>query len=172
MLFVVGILLICLAIRFEQSYHVTQCVGGGACAFAAWALWDGGASEEAAARAGLCALLAWGAALALGALAALAGAARGSGALLAAAVALLALTAVAEAAAAWWGAAHLPQLRVALLQRLERTVRTDYGVLHARTNLIDTIQQGVSDHDRGYSFHPAVVIDFSRTVRRAFPVDL
>lgn len=120
-----------------------QCVGGGACAFAGWALWDGGAGEEASARAGLLALLAWGGALALGALAALAGAARGSGALLGGAAALLALTAAAEAAAAWWGAAHVPALRDALQRRLERTVRADYGVLPARTQLLDAIQQGL-----------------------------
>ncbi|XP_028159003.1 tetraspanin-1-like [Ostrinia furnacalis] len=130
----------CLLILFNIIF---LCVGAGACGFAAWALWDGGAHEAAAARAGLCALLGWGLALALGALAALAGAARGSGALLAAAVALLALTAVAEAAAAWWGAAHLPQLRLALLQRLDHTVRADYGVIHARTQLVDAIQHGL-----------------------------
>ncbi|KAL0879836.1 hypothetical protein ABMA27_002376 [Loxostege sticticalis] len=130
----------CLLILFNIIF---LCVGAGVCGFAAWALWDGGANEAPGARAGLCALLAWAGALTLGALAALAGAVRGSGALLAAAVALLALTAVAEAAAVWWGAAHLPQLRQALLQRLEHTIRTDYGVLHARTQLIDTIQHGL-----------------------------
>ncbi|XP_053604942.1 tetraspanin-1-like [Plodia interpunctella] len=130
----------CLLILFNIIF---LCVGGGACAFAAWALWDGRASENAEGRAGLCALLAWGAVLLLGALAALAGCARGSASLLAAAFALLALSAVAEAAAAWWGAAHLPQLRHALLQRLDHTVRVDYGVLPARTSVIDSIQQGL-----------------------------
>jgi uncharacterized membrane protein len=126
-----------------KLFGCLQCVGSGACGFAAWALWEGGAGESQAGRAGLCALAAWGGALALAALAALCGAARHSAALLAAAVALLAVTAAAEAAAAWWGAAHLPQLRAALLQRLERTVRHDYGLLPARTHLVDAIQQGV-----------------------------
>lgn len=111
---------------------------------AGWALWDGRASESGSARAGLCALCVWAGALALGALAALGGAARHSASLLAAAFALLALTAVAEAAAAWWGAAHLPQLQRALAERLEHTVRKDYGVLHARSQALDAIQQGVS----------------------------
>lgn len=122
---------------------VLQCVGSGACGFAAWALWDGRASENASARAGLCALAAWAAALAGGALLALCGAARGSASLLAAAFALLALTAVAEGAAAWWGAAHLPQLQRALRDRLEVTVKRDYGVLPSRTHVIDAIQQGL-----------------------------
>lgn len=112
---------------------------------AGWALWDGRASESGSARAGLCALCVWAGALALGALAALAGAARHSASLLAAAFALLALTAVAEAAAAWWGAAHLPQLQRALSDRLDHTVRKDYGVLHARSQVLDAIQQGVSE---------------------------
>lgn len=120
-----------------------QCLGSGACGFAAWALWDGHGNEGAAARAGLLAVAAWGGALALGALAALAGAARGSAPLLAAAFSLLALTAVAEAAAGWWGAAHRPQLRRALLDSLDHTVRHEYGVLHTRTQLLDVIQQGV-----------------------------
>lgn len=109
-----------------------------------WALWDGRASEGAAGRAGLAALGAWGGALAVGALLALCGAARGSASLLAGAFALLALSAVAEGAAAWWGAAHLPQLRRALRDRLEHVVRHDYGVVHTRTHMLDAIQQGVS----------------------------
>ncbi|CAG9788006.1 unnamed protein product [Diatraea saccharalis] len=131
-----------LALEFKNG-SALQCVGSGACGFAAWALWEGGAGETSSGRAGLCALAVWGGALALAALASLTGAARNSGALLAAAVALLALTAAAEAAAAWWGAAHLPHLRAALLQRLDRTVRYDYGVLPARTHLVDAIQQGL-----------------------------
>nr|XP_013189489.1 unnamed protein product [Amyelois transitella] len=130
----------CLLILFNIIF---LCVGGGATAFAAWALWDGRASESSEGRAGLCALLAWSTVLLLGALAALAGCGRSSSSLLAAAFALLALSAVAEAAAAWWGAAHLPQLQHALLQRLEHTVRVDYGVLPARTSVIDSIQQGL-----------------------------
>lgn len=125
-------------------WDVLQCVGSTACGFAGWALWDGRGNESAAARAGLLALAAWGGALALGALAALCGAARSSAPLLAAAFSLLALTAVAEAAAAWWGAAHRPQLRRALLDALDHTVRHEYGVLHTRTQLLDVIQQGVS----------------------------
>ncbi|RVE43663.1 hypothetical protein evm_011703 [Chilo suppressalis] len=130
---------------------ILLCVGSGACGFAAWALWEGGAAAEAeagvdsvaAGRAGLAALAAWGGALALAALAGVWGAARGSAALLGGAAALLALTAAAEASAAVWGAAHLPRLRAALLQRLHHTVRHDYGVLPARTQLIDAIQQGL-----------------------------
>lgn len=121
-----------------------QCVGGCACGFAAWALWDGRGGDSAAGRAGLCALAAWACVLALGAAAALAGAGRASASLLAAAVALLALAAVAEAAAAWWGAAHAPQLRRALHDELRHAVRADYGVLAARTHALDAIQQGVS----------------------------
>lgn len=123
---------------------VLQCVGSGACGFAAWALWDGRGSESAAGRAGLFALVAWGGALALAALAALCGAIRGSAAMLAAAFALLALTGVAEAAAVWWGAAHRPQLERALRDNLEHTVRREYGLVHSRTQLLDVIQQGVS----------------------------
>uniref|UniRef100_A0A2H1WU41 SFRICE_034173 n=1 Tax=Spodoptera frugiperda TaxID=7108 RepID=A0A2H1WU41_SPOFR len=119
-----------------------QCVGSSACGFAAWALWDGRGNESGAARAGLLAVAAWGAALALGALAALCGAARSSAPLLAAAFSLLALTGVAEAAAAWWGAAHRPELRRALHEALEHTVRHEYGVLPSRTQLLDVIQQG------------------------------
>ncbi|XP_052754819.1 tetraspanin-1-like [Galleria mellonella] len=130
----------CLLILFNIIFLA---VGGGACGAACWALWDGRAGEAAEGRAGLCALAAWGAALALGAAAALAGAARGSASLLAAAFALLALSAVAEAAAAWWGAAHLPQLRRALLRRLDHTLRHDYGRLHSRTQILDAIQHGL-----------------------------
>ncbi|KAH9645756.1 hypothetical protein HF086_002683 [Spodoptera exigua] len=83
------------------------------------------------------------AALALGALAALCGAVRSSAPLLAAAFSLLALTAVAEAAAAWWGAAHRPELRRALHDALDHTVRHEYGVLPSRTQLLDVIQQGL-----------------------------
>ncbi|XP_075975489.1 leukocyte antigen CD37-like [Anticarsia gemmatalis] len=130
----------CLLIIFNIIF---LCVGSGACGFAAWALWDGRGSESAAGRAGLCALAAWGGALALGALAALAGSLRGSAALLAAAFALLALTAVAEAAAVWWGAAHRPQLQRALRDSLDHTVRHEYGVVHSRTQLLDVIQHGL-----------------------------
>lgn len=129
--------------REDHILVLLQCVGSTACGFAGWALWDGRGNESAAARAGLLALAAWGGALALGALAALCGAARGSAPLLAAAFSLLALTAVGEAAAAWWGAAHGPQLRRALLDALDHTVRHEYGVLHTRTQLLDVIQQGV-----------------------------
>ncbi|CAH0587213.1 unnamed protein product [Chrysodeixis includens] len=69
--------------------------------------------------------------------------ARRSAPLLAAAFSLLALTAVAEAAAGWWGAAHRPQLRRALLDSLDHTVRHEYGVIHTRTQLLDVIQQGL-----------------------------
>lgn len=69
----------------------SQLVGSAMCGFAAWALYDGRASESAAGRAGLCALGAWAAALTVGSLAALTGAVRGSASLLAAAFALLAL---------------------------------------------------------------------------------
>ncbi|KAG6460241.1 hypothetical protein O3G_MSEX011845, partial [Manduca sexta] len=130
----------CLLILFNIIF---LCVGSGACGFAAWALWDGRASENAAGRAGLCALAAWAAALAAGALLALCGAARNSASLLAAAFALLALSAVAEGAAAWWGAAHLPQLQRALRDRLELTVKRDYGLLPSRTHALDAIQQGL-----------------------------
>lgn len=118
-------------------------MGSAACAFAGWALWDGRASEGPAGRAALCALGAWGAALATGALLALCGAARASASLLAAAFALLALAAVAEGAAVWWGAAHLPQLRRALRERLDVTLRQDYGVVPARTHMLDAIQHGL-----------------------------
>ncbi|KAF9422748.1 hypothetical protein HW555_001742 [Spodoptera exigua] len=124
-----------------------NCVGSSACGFAAWALWDGRGNESSAARAGLLAVAAWGAALALGALAALCGAVRSSAPLLAAAFSLLALTAVAEAAAAWWGAAHRPELRRALHDALDHTVRHEYGVLPSRTQLLDVIQQGSGSSD-------------------------
>ncbi|XP_047025320.1 tetraspanin-11-like [Helicoverpa zea] len=130
----------CLLILFNIIF---LCVGSCACGFAAWALWDGQGAESPAARAGLLAGAAWGGVLALGALAALCGAARGSAPLLAAAFCLLALTGVAEAAAAWWGAAHRPQLRRALLDALDHTVRHEYGVLPSRTQLLDVIQQGL-----------------------------
>ncbi|XP_049872355.1 tetraspanin-1-like [Pectinophora gossypiella] len=130
----------CLLILFNIIFLA---VGLGACALAGWALWDGRAGEAPAARAALAAVAGWGAALALGALAALAGAARHSASLLAAAFALLALTAVAEGAAAWWGAAHVPQLRRALQERLHHTLRHDYGSLPARTHMLDAIQQGL-----------------------------
>lgn len=130
----------CLLILFNIIF---LCVGSSACGFAAWALWDGRGNESGAARAGLLAVAAWGAALALGALAALCGAARSSAPLLAAAFSLLALTGVAEAAAAWWGAAHRPELRRALHEALEHTVRHEYGVLPSRTQLLDVIQQGL-----------------------------
>ncbi|XP_069357790.1 leukocyte antigen CD37-like isoform X1 [Maniola hyperantus] len=98
----------CLLIMFNVIF---LSVGVGVCAFVSWALWDGRGAEGGAGRAGLCALGLWAVVLALGAIAALAGAIRGSASLLAAAFALLALSAVAEAAAAWWGAAHQPQLQ-------------------------------------------------------------
>ncbi|XP_059045615.1 tetraspanin-1-like [Achroia grisella] len=130
----------CLLVLFNIIF---LCVGSAALAFAGWALWEGGAGEAAEARAGLLSLAGWAAALALGAAAALAGCARGSAALLAASFALLALSAVAEAAAAWWGAAHLPQLRRALLARLDHSLRHDYGRLPARTHALDAIQRGL-----------------------------
>ncbi|CAB3254212.1 unnamed protein product [Arctia plantaginis] len=130
----------CLLIIFNIIF---LCVGSGVCGFAAWALWDGRGSESAAGRAGLCALAAWGGALALGALAALCGSMRDSAAMLAAAFALLALTGVAEAAAVWWGAAHRPQLERALRDSLEHTVRREYGLVNSRTQLLDVIQQGL-----------------------------
>ncbi|CAH4037867.1 tetraspanin-10-like [Pieris brassicae] len=130
----------CLLILFNVIF---LCVGVGVCSFAAWALWDGRGSETGSGKAGLCAIAAWGAVLTLGAIAALAGAVRGSASLLAASFALLALSAVAEGAAAWWGAAHLPQLRAALADRLHHTVVHDYGVLPARTQIIDVIQSGL-----------------------------
>ncbi|XP_063622023.1 tetraspanin-1-like [Cydia splendana] len=135
----------CLLILFNIVFLV---IGLAACGLSVWALWEGGASasvggtgagDAAAARAGLCAVAAWGGALALGAIAALWGAARDAPSLLAASFALLALCGVAEAAAACWGAAHLPQLRRALSQRLHYAVRNEYG--HgAATQLLDTIQ--------------------------------
>ncbi|CAH0720292.1 unnamed protein product, partial [Brenthis ino] len=130
----------CLLIFFNIIFLV---VGLAACAFAGWALWDGRASETGAGRAGLCALAVWAAVLTLGATAALAGAVRGSASLLAAAFALLALSAVAEAAAAWWGAAHAPQLEQALRERLRYTVLHEYGVVPARTHMLDAIQHGL-----------------------------
>ncbi|XP_050678465.1 CD151 antigen-like [Leptidea sinapis] len=130
----------CLLIVFNVIFLF---VGVGVCAFASWALWDGRASETGAGRAGLCVLAAWAVALTLGAITALAGAARGSVSLLALSFALLALTAAAEGAAAWWGAAHLPQLRRALTDRLRHTVAHDYGVLAARTHVVDAIQHGL-----------------------------
>lgn len=51
---------------------------------------------------------------------------------------------MAEGAAAWWGAAHLPQLRSALRDSLARAVRHDYGHVASRTQVLDTIQHGVS----------------------------
>ncbi|XP_063534923.1 uncharacterized protein LOC134744906 [Cydia strobilella] len=138
----------CLLILFNIVFLV---IGLAACGLSVWALWEGGASasvggtgagDAAAARAGLCAVAAWGGALALGAIAALWGAARDAPSLLAASFALLALCGVAEAAAACWGAAHLPQLRRALSQRLHYAVRNEYG--HgAATQLLDTIQAEV-----------------------------
>ncbi|XP_061713982.1 tetraspanin-1-like isoform X2 [Cydia pomonella] len=135
----------CLLILFNIVFLV---IGLAACGLSVWALWEGGASasvggtgagDAAAARAGLCAVATWGGVLALGAIAALWGAARDAPSLLAAAFALLALCGVAEAAAACWGAAHLPQLRRALSQRLHYAVRNEYG--HgAATQLLDTIQ--------------------------------
>ncbi|CAK1541959.1 unnamed protein product [Leptosia nina] len=130
----------CLLILFNVIF---LCLGCGVCAFAGWALWDGRASETGSGRAGLCAVAIWGAILTLGAITALAGAVRGSASLLAACFALLALSAVAEGAAAWWGAAHLPRLRVALSDRLHHTVTRDYGLLPARTHIIDAIQTGL-----------------------------
>ncbi|KAJ0183048.1 hypothetical protein K1T71_001024 [Dendrolimus kikuchii] len=130
----------CLLILFNIIFLGVGCA---ACGFAVWALWDGRASEGSAGRAGLCAVGAWGAALGAGALLALCGAARGSASLLAGAFALLALSAVAEGAAAWWGAAHLPQLRHALRDRLEHVVRYDYGLVQTRTHMLDAIQQGL-----------------------------
>ncbi|XP_045449694.1 tetraspanin-11-like [Melitaea cinxia] len=118
-------------------------VGVGVCGFAGWALWDGRASETSAGRAGLCALAVWAAVLSFGAVAALAGAMRGSASLLAGAFALLALSAVAEGAAAWWGAAHAPQLKQALRDRLRYTLLHDYGMLPARTQVLDAIQHGL-----------------------------
>ncbi|XP_063362833.1 uncharacterized protein LOC134651663 [Cydia amplana] len=135
----------CLLILFNIVFLV---IGLAACGLSVWALWEGGASagvggtgagDAAAARAGLCAVAAWGGALALGAIAALWGAARDAPSLLAASFALLALCGVAEAAAACWGAAHLPQLRRALAQRLHHAVRSEYG-RGAATQLLDTIQ--------------------------------
>ncbi|XP_046977708.1 tetraspanin-11-like [Vanessa cardui] len=130
----------CLLIIFNILFLI---VGVGVCAFAGWALWDGRASETSAGRAGLCALAVWATVLTLGAVAALAGAVRGSASLLAGAFALLALSAVAEGAAAWWGAAHAPQLKQALRDRLRYTLLHDYGVLPARTQMLDAIQHGL-----------------------------
>lgn len=142
----------------------TQLVGGSACGFAAWALYDGRGSESAAGRAGLCALGAWAGVLAAGALAALAGAARGSASLLAAAFALLALSGVAEGAAAWWGAAHVPQLRAALRDELARAVRADYGRVASRTQVLDAIQHGVSEPRTRRSPAITVLIHYIQTI--------
>ncbi|XP_052740948.1 CD151 antigen-like [Bicyclus anynana] len=130
----------CLLIMFNVIFLL---VGVGVCAFVSWALWDGRGAEGGAGRAGLCALGLWACVLALGAAAALAGAVRGSASLLAAAFALLALSAVAEAAAAWWGAAHQPQLRAALRERLRHSLLHEYGALPARTRALDAIQRGL-----------------------------
>ncbi|CAH2085111.1 unnamed protein product [Euphydryas editha] len=130
----------CLLIIFNILFFI---VGMGVCGFACWALWDGRATETSAGLAGLCALAAWAAVLTSGAIAALAGAMRGSASLLASAFALLALSAVAEGAAAWWGAAHAPQLKQALRDRLRYTLLHDYGVLPARTHVLDAIQHGL-----------------------------
>ncbi|CAG4928625.1 unnamed protein product [Colias eurytheme] len=130
----------CLLILFNVIF---LCVGVGTCAFAGWALWDGRATETGSGKAGLGALAIWGLTLTLGAITALAGAVRGSASLLAAAFALLALSAVAEGAAAWWGAAHLPALRRALADRLAHTVRHDYGRLPASTHVVDALQAGL-----------------------------
>ncbi|XP_045769369.1 tetraspanin-10-like [Maniola jurtina] len=130
----------CLLIMFNVIF---LCVGAGVCAFVSWALWDGRGAEGGAGRAGLCALGLWAVVLTLGAIAALAGAIRGSASLLAAAFALLALSAVAEAAAAWWGAAHQPQLQQALRERLRHSLLHEYGALPARTQALDAIQRGL-----------------------------
>ncbi|XP_032516474.2 tetraspanin-11-like isoform X2 [Danaus plexippus] len=130
----------CLLIIFNIIFLL---VGVGACVFSGWALWDGRGSETSAGRAGLCALVAWAAVLTLGALAALAGAIRGSASLLAGAFALLALSALAEGGAAWWGAAHSAHLTQMLRDRLRHTLTHDYGVLPARTQMLDAIQHGL-----------------------------
>ncbi|KAI5630912.1 tetraspanin family domain-containing protein [Phthorimaea operculella] len=130
----------CLLILFNIIFLV---VGAAACGASGWALWDGRAGETAAGRAALCAVCAWGCALCVAALAALAGAVRHSASLLALAFALLALTAVAEGGAAWWGAAHVPQLRRMLADRLHSSVTREYGSSATTTQLLDSIQRGL-----------------------------
>ncbi|KAJ2950844.1 hypothetical protein O0L34_g5188 [Tuta absoluta] len=130
----------CLLILFNIIFLV---VGAAACGASGWALWDGRAGETASGRAALCAVCAWGCALCVAALAALAGAVRHSASLLALAFALLALTAVAEGGAAWWGAAHVPQLRRMLAERLHSSVTREYGTTGATTQVIDSIQRGL-----------------------------
>ncbi|GBP47244.1 Tetraspanin-3 [Eumeta japonica] len=120
-----------------------KCVGVCACVGVAWAAWENAPSESGEARAGLGVVGAWGSALTLGATLALCGGVRGSPGALAAAFALLALTAVAEAAVAWWGAAHVPQLRDALADHFLLTVQRDYGNVHSRTQIVDAIQDGL-----------------------------
>ncbi|XP_041979949.1 leukocyte antigen CD37-like [Aricia agestis] len=130
----------CLLILFNVIFLL---VGAGVAAFAGWALWDGRGTESGSGRAGLCALAVWAAVLTLGAITAIAGAVRGSGALLAVSFGLVALSAGAGAAAGWWGAAHVGQLRGALAAALRHSLRHEYGTVHARTAALDAIQRGL-----------------------------
>ncbi|CAH2046648.1 unnamed protein product, partial [Iphiclides podalirius] len=134
----------CLLIFFNIIFLL---VGLGACSFAGWALWEG-AGGGGAGRAGLSCVAAWGAVLALGAAGTLRGVGGEGGAgsvcALRVGLALLALACAAEAAAAAWGAAHAPQLRHALRDRLRDTVAHDYGLVHSRTHMLDAIQHGLS----------------------------
>ncbi|CAK1585059.1 unnamed protein product [Parnassius mnemosyne] len=133
----------CLLILFNIIFLV---VGVGACAFCGWALWEGyGGAGAGAGRAGLWCVGAWGALLTAGAASCVRGACGGAGggAALRGGLALLALACAAEAAAAAWGAAHAPALRQALHERLRDTVAHEYGLLPARTHMLDAIQQGL-----------------------------
>ncbi|XP_068633939.1 CD9 antigen-like [Battus philenor] len=130
----------CLLILFNIIFLV---VGVGACAFAGWALWEG-VGGGSAGKAGLGCVAAWGAVLALGAAGTLRGVCGvGSPSALRAGLALLALACAAETAAAAWGAAHAPQLRQALRDRLRDTIAHDYGLVHSHTHMLDAIQHGL-----------------------------
>ncbi|KPJ10103.1 Tetraspanin-1 [Papilio machaon] len=127
----------CLLILFNIIFLV---VGLGACAFSGWALWEG-AGGVGAGKAGLSCVAVWGAVLALGAVGTLRGVCgAGHAAALRGGLALLALACAAEAAAAAWGAAHAPQLRQALRDRLRDTITHDYGLVHSHTHMLDVIQ--------------------------------
>lgn len=120
---------------------VFSATGASVCGVCAWALFSG--EGEGSARAGLALLAAWGAALAVGAAAAVLGAARRSGSLLAGAFAVLALAAVAESAAAVWAVRHEPRLRAELRAGLMRAVHAHYGTQHPHHEILDALQQGL-----------------------------